>query len=70
MTRRAYTVSLYVAVDDPDELIAAGKLRAVEDGVTAEDCDDVPTALRFLFDPGTPPPGCKIFDSEVEGGES
>lgn len=70
-----YRVTLYVAMDDAEALHAEAVRRAKEDGLHQDSIDEmlgtkdnisISDCLRYVFDPGTSPPGTQIQDSSCE----
>ena len=66
---KAYTVTMYVHVDDEEQLRLAAEARAVEDGLSMESWRDMRQGtggdLVMLLDPGSLP-GCSIEQSDAE----
>lgn len=63
-----YEVSILIEVHDEEALLEAGRAKAIEDGLSAEDAADMDAGdcLRWIIDPGESPPGTGIQDSSVE----
>lgn len=61
-----FTVNIRVV--DAVALVAAARLRAVQDGSPLADGDEISIteAIQWLLDPGVSPPGCEIQDSQCE----
>lgn len=70
-----HAVTIYVSVDDAEQLYEEAVRRAKADGLAQASIDSmlgtkeeisINDCLRYIFDPGTSPPGTSIQDSSCE----
>lgn len=71
MGRTSYSVTLWIEVNDAEQVRADAAARAIRDGLSAADWEATRTGteddLRMLLDPGgSPSSGFEIQDSSAE----